>query len=441
MKINKNLMSRNHTQMKRTAKDIGYIVIHYVGALGDAKANTDYYKSTDVGASADFWVGHNGEIWQGNDYYNYYSWHCGGGRQSSEGGAFYEKCRNYNSVGIEMCVRKKNTRTMNATDTDWYFTDETVNATVELVQHLMKELNIGIDHVIRHFDVNGKYCPNPYVVHPGAWENFKKRLVSTGKDQPAKVTGTQATELTGITEKDAAKRILAIVTPIANKYGLFPSVAAAQTILESGYCTTDLAVNANNVCGMKCNLSGNTWPGSTWDGKSKYRKRTAEQTKTGKEYFVEAEFRKYPCIEDSIADRCAYLLGAKNGDKLRYDGIKECKNFTEQIQLIKNGGYATDVKYVDKITSIIRRFELNQNDVKERPEEDRRVIFRVQVGAYTNKDNAERMVALLASSGYGAFIDGKDGSYKVICGAFSFKENAEKRVKELISKGFESFIQ
>ena len=69
--INKNLMQRNHTALKRAKGDIKYIVIHYVGSLGDAKANTDYYKSTDVGASADFWVGHSGDIWQGNDYYNY----------------------------------------------------------------------------------------------------------------------------------------------------------------------------------------------------------------------------------------------------------------------------------------------------------------------------------------------------------------------------------
>ena len=60
--INKNLMSINHIAKKRSNADIQFIVIHYVGALGDAKANTDYYKSTYVGASADFWVGFDGQI-------------------------------------------------------------------------------------------------------------------------------------------------------------------------------------------------------------------------------------------------------------------------------------------------------------------------------------------------------------------------------------------
>ena len=43
MNINKNLMSINHTALKRNNNAINFIVVHYVGALGDAKANTDYY--------------------------------------------------------------------------------------------------------------------------------------------------------------------------------------------------------------------------------------------------------------------------------------------------------------------------------------------------------------------------------------------------------------
>ena len=54
------------------------------------------------------------------------------------------------------------------------------------------------------------------------------------------------------------------------KSGVLASVTTAQSILESGHGSTELARNANNFFGMKCSLSGNTWPGSTWDGISKY---------------------------------------------------------------------------------------------------------------------------------------------------------------------------
>lgn len=180
MEIFQNLMQRNHTAMERGSGDIEWIVIHYVGALGDAWANTEYYKNYDVGASADFWVGHNGDIWQGNDYRHYYSWHSGGGLQGDQGHTYYGICTNRNSVAIEMCVKKYSTLTMNATDRDWYFTEATVNSAAWLTASLMRELNIGLDHVIRHYDVVGKICPNPFVYDNGAvtWAGFKQKTAA-----------------------------------------------------------------------------------------------------------------------------------------------------------------------------------------------------------------------------------------------------------------------
>ena len=75
------------------------------------------------------------------------------------------------------------------------------------------------------------------------------------------------------------------------------------------------------LIGMKCVLSGNSWGGSAWDGTSKYRKKTQENDGNGKLYTVTADFRKYACVEQSIADHSAYLLGAMNGKKKRYAGL------------------------------------------------------------------------------------------------------------------------
>ena len=197
-------------------------------------------------------------------------------------------------------------------------------------------------------------CPPGYAVYD--W-NGKEVYRNSNESE-----GTQTSEFSSLSETEAAAKLLEICRPIAEAYGLFPSVCAAQTILESGYCKTELARKANNVCGMKCNLSGNTWAGSTWDGKSKVNIRTAEQDSSGNTYYIYADFRKYPCIEDSISDRCAYLLGAMNGSKKRYEGIQSCKDYKSQITLIKNGGYATDVSYISKICNIIERFGLDKCD-------------------------------------------------------------------------------
>lgn len=143
--------------------------------------------------------------------------------------------------------------------------------------------------------------------------------------------------------------------------GILASVTIAQAILESGYGSSELAVMAHNLFGMKCSLSGNTWK-SCWDFKSKYSVFTKEQDKDGKESTILANFRKYSSWEESVADHSLYLLGAMNGKELRYKGLAGEKDLRKAIQIIKDGGYATDVKYVDKVMSIIEKFDLTQYD-------------------------------------------------------------------------------
>ena len=180
MQINRNTKSVTHNTSVRTGT-IQYICIHYVGATGDAKNNVDYYSQPTVtNASADFFVGHTGDIWQYNpDPTTRYCWAVGGARQSSYGGSFYGKAKNNNSVSIEMCVKTKGSQTANSPD--WYFTNETLNAAVELTKYLMELYNIPEERVIRHFDVTGKYCPgvvgwNAPSGDESAWEEFKRRI-------------------------------------------------------------------------------------------------------------------------------------------------------------------------------------------------------------------------------------------------------------------------
>lgn len=175
-------------------------------------------------------------------------------------------------------------------------------------------------------------------------------------------SGTQSSAFAGLTEAQAAEKLLEACRPIAQEYGLLPSVSAAQSILESGYGYGTELSHYNNMCGMKCMLSGNTWPGSTWDGVSSVKIRTAEQDPDGRVYYVLADFRVYPCVEDSVADRCAYLTGARDGDGLRYAGIREAADYRAQVTIIKEGGYATDTRYIDKICDIIERYGLDKYD-------------------------------------------------------------------------------
>lgn len=169
MNINKMLTKYNFKAGNISRLKDGYIVIHYVGGLGSAKSNCSYYQKAGLNVSFHYCVNHDGEIWQLVEDKNV-AYHCGAASYR------HPKCRNANSIGIEMCC-KTNGNVKNA-DKDWYFTKKTVEATIELTKALMKKYNIPADHVVRHYDVTGKTCPAPYVfnTHPNTWAMFKAAI-------------------------------------------------------------------------------------------------------------------------------------------------------------------------------------------------------------------------------------------------------------------------
>ena len=212
-------------------------------------------------------------------------------------------------------------------------------------------------------------------------------------------SGMQAGEFQGLTEEQVLAKVGPLFTADQKKSGILASVSMAQFILESSYGKSELALGTNNCFGMKKSLSGNTWSGSVWDGVSIYKKKTQEQKADGSYVTVTAEFRKYPNVDDSIADHSAYLLGAKNGEKFRYDGLKGCSDHKKAVQIIKDGGYATSLTYVEKLCSIIEKWKLMQYDVTDK-NSDVIKYYRVrkswgdaasQLGAYSIFDNAKVM--------------------------------------------------
>lgn len=195
------------------------------------------------------------------------------------------------------------------------------------------------------------FCARPYI-------NVASSFVPTGTS----TTMISASQIGALNDAEVITKILELARADSKQSGILPSVTAAQMILESGYCRSELSTEANNCFGLKASLSGNNWPNSPWDGISICVKNTKEQDKNGKEYTVSAAFRKYRSVEDSVADHSAYLLGAKNGSQLRYSGLTAAKNYREAANIIKNGGYATDKQYVSKLCNLIVKYDLDKYD-------------------------------------------------------------------------------
>ena len=157
-----------------------FIVLHYTansGTTATARGNANYFANCDRVASAHFVVDEGQTVYccVPSDYLA----HAVGGTiyPATKGAAFYGICGNANSISIEMTSH---------TDSSgrYYIPEKTVDNALELVRQLQADYNIDNDHVIRHYDVNGKPCPWCWTDVQGYdgeryWEAFKARLSGT----------------------------------------------------------------------------------------------------------------------------------------------------------------------------------------------------------------------------------------------------------------------
>ena len=173
----------NTTELKN--RKIKYIVIHYTAGItsrpGTAKSNARYFAKETTKASADFIIDNENIVQYNPDIKNRYCWHCGGSKYKTKGGSLYKVCTSANSIGIEMCSTNSAKKVTNPNDANWYFTDAVIDNCVELTKKLMKEYDIKPDHVIRHYDINGKLCPgiigwNEDTNDISKWQDFIVRV-------------------------------------------------------------------------------------------------------------------------------------------------------------------------------------------------------------------------------------------------------------------------
>ena len=154
IKMKKNLANRSNYGNKRSLKDIEWLVIHYTGNDGDTDENNGkYFHNNVVKASSHYFVDDDSVTQSVPD--NYIAYAVGGSKYAScpstGGGTAYGKCTNANSISIEICDDVKNGKV--------YPSAKTIENVIELTRYLMKEYDIPVSKVIRHFDVTGKLCP------------------------------------------------------------------------------------------------------------------------------------------------------------------------------------------------------------------------------------------------------------------------------------------
>jgi hypothetical protein len=129
-------------------------------------------------------------------------------------------------------------------------------------------------------------------------------------------------------------------------YRILPSLTIAQAILESAWGSSQLAVRAKNLFGIKAfsNWRGGiiTLPTTEW-----YRDR---------KQVIHADFRSYDSFNECIEDHSKLLTNT------RYKPIRECCNYKEACRKIYECGYATDPGYAEKLIRIIEENKLFEFD-------------------------------------------------------------------------------
>ena len=138
------------------------------------------------------------------------------------------------------------------------------------------------------------------------------------------------------------------------KYGILPSITIGQAILESGWGKSQLAMEHNNLFGIKAD--------SRWNGD------IATMT-TNENYsdVIEASFRKYDSKAESIEDHGLFLY---ENERYTVNGVFIAKDYRSQALAIQSAGYSTakneagELIYADKLINIIKNYNLMLYDTK-----------------------------------------------------------------------------
>lgn len=153
---------------------------------------------------------------------------------------------------------------------------------------------------------------------------------------------------------DFVKTVAAYIKKYAPVYGIeVVSPIIAQAVLESGYGTSELAVNAHNYFGLKYR-----------EGRCKtcigiYHMVGSEQNADGSYTSSAMQWCKFKDMENGVIGYFDFI------NIPNYKNLKGVTDPRKYLENIKADGYATSHKYVDNLMRVIETWHLTDYDKKE----------------------------------------------------------------------------
>ena len=404
----------------RNLKSIDWITIHNTGnyaSTAGAANHANFVFNGSGGGEASFHYCVDGkEIWQMFED-NQVCWHCGDGANGTG---------NNNSIGIEICVNDRAAFQKACGNAAW------------LAAELLKRHKLPIDRVVQHNKWSGKNCPME--IRGGQWgvtwtqfiENIKKNL-----NEPPKPSGTLITGKSILAPPQMAAFLLSknpkpsltmdyTALKLAETYisegsaeGIRGDITFCQMMQETGYLKFggDVLPEQNNYCGY-----GAT--NTTAKGKGAW----FENPLMGVRCHIQ-HLKAYGSIDPLKNPLVQPSNGAENRFKYVTRGI--APNWEDL-----NGKWAVPgTNYGQSILKIYADMT-----VYKIPAETK--YYRVQLGAFSIKANADKKLSEVKAKGFNAVVTplGTDKLYKVQFGAFAEKKNADNTLAEIKKAGFADAI-
>ncbi|AIM25196.1 glycoside hydrolase family 73 protein [Melissococcus plutonius] len=153
-----------------------------------------------------------------------------------------------------------------------------------------------------------------------------------------------------ITKAEFVNKISPHAKEIQLSYGVLPSIIIGQAILESNFGQSELAMNYNNLFGIKAY--------------GEQKKVTLETQEYVNDVWItiQGDFRVYKSWEESMNDHVHLFVNGVSWNPRLYKHVLLAKNYKEAAYALQKSGYATDPDYAEKIINVVETYHLDKYD-------------------------------------------------------------------------------
>ncbi|AYP68267.1 endolysin [Bacillus phage vB_BcoS-136] len=317
---------------------------------------------------------------------------------------------NLTSIGVEMCMESNGT-----------IHADTIKRTEDVVAELCKRFKLNpLNDVVRHYDVTRKNCPAPWVSNSSLFTGFKTRV--NNKLNPPK-TSQPSQPTTGFVSVG--------------------ELGVATVKVHTLNVRSQSNINGRIVREVK---NGNKLP--VYEIKNGWYRIGVNEwiSNSGNAYANYSAHKKGSRIGTAVVNASVLNVRTTSNANGSIVGQVNKGDKLEVFQVRDNWLRIGVNAWVSNVGNSYTTYTPNlaPKPTATKPKVDESIFYRVVVGSFKDKKQAEDRVKVLKSKKVDSFVlpfvDGKTTFYRVIAGSFNDRANAEQTITNLKKLGFESFI-